>query len=134
MLPLIQLVSLQSLLNVHMYSSIRPFGSQTVPSDAPNGLIEISRTDDYVNFTWIPIDYLDQNGPNFQYVVFYAYEGSEMNTTTDMTFKQLMNLMECTQFNITVGTQNSKGLHARKSDILTFITPVISSKDVLVMC
>ena len=67
----------------------------------------------------VNIDCTSRNGPNFSYIVYYSNNGNEANmTTTDISFN-ISDLVECTTYNISIGTQNDEGQNTDRS------TPVL---------
>ena len=59
------------------------------------------------------IPFLEQNGPNFQYVVFYRVYGSAempLNITATANTATIQNLMSFTMYSIFIRAQNDVGM------------------------
>lgn len=66
-----------------------------------------------ISFSWEMSQFLDRNGPNFQYVGFYRVSGSTgplLNVTVTTNAITLLNLMSFTSYTGYVQAQNSAGL------------------------
>ena len=100
----------------------------TVPAVAPATLFEHSSAFTNINVSWHKISFLDENGPDFTYIVFYVSNGVEVNTTTLNNFATITDLEECTNYSITVGTQNSQGVFSNRSSEIMFETQSVSGE------
>ena len=89
--------------------------------------LRMSRATELV-IEWDPIPCYNQNGPDFVYIVFYVGNGVETNTTTSNNFATITDLEECTNYSITVGTQNSQGVFSNRSSEIMFETQSVSGE------
>ena len=99
-----------------------------VPADAPPIPFENASAFTNITVSWEEISFLDQNGPDFVYIVFYVGNGVEMNTTTSNNLATITDLEECTNYSITVGTQNSQGVFSNRSSEIMFETQSVSGE------
>ena len=77
-------------------------------------------SNDSITLEWDAITCVDENGPNLEYVISYvaASGGVEMSRTTTNLSVTLMDLMECTRYNISVATRNDIGVSMETRDAM----------------
>lgn len=98
---------------VSMIYTLLLFQPHLAPRTPPENLISPSQTHNSISLQWDRIPFLDQNGPNFRYAVFYRVFGSGdslTNITAETNTTTIQNLMSFTTYSIFIRAQNDIGV------------------------